>query len=418
MTGKGPLERQTVVVDADRIVAIGPSNDVVVPDNARIVEAAGKFLIPGLFDMHVHLSKIGETALPLFTANGVSSVRDMGSDFDEVSMWRGEIEAGARVGPRIKTPGPIFESATSVQRMKNERVVEPVERTRVPVPDAESAPRIVEALAARRVDFIKIRTFASKDVYFAVAETAKRLGLPLVGHADHLTSDDLFRAGHLSVEHAPLPRFVATTDEERKALFERFKSRGIVFVPTLVNATESFLVPADRAEAIVNDPEGRIDFRRKYVSEHLLADWREQVGERRGPIPDALRRLFEDAQRKLRELHEAGVRILPGTDAAVLLNYPGFMLHIELQRFVELLGMTPEEALLSATRYSAEFLGVDDEVGTIEVGKRADLVLLDANPLEEISRTNHINAVVSRGRFYDKQGIEELLKGVEEAVKQ
>ncbi len=415
-TGSPAQPDMTVIVQEGRIVAVGKASQVAVQNGTSIVNGRDKYLIPGLWDMHVHLSKIGETALPLFIANGVTSVRDMGSDLDEVIAWREEILAGQRVGPRIKTPGPILESTANVSRMKDEGVVEPVGRTRIGVSGPEVAATVVESLARRGVDFIKIRTFSSRESYFSVGEAAKRLGLTLVGHAFGVLPEDVLRAGQRSIEHFLYPVLDDWTDAERMTAFKKFSREGVVIIPTLVSGRDLLFVPNNRAAAITQDNQGDIDWRRKYISEHLLRDWREQVAERTAEKPPDLEPIMRSATRNLREMHRAGVKVLPGTDAAVLLIYPGFSLHDELELLVETVGITPMEAILSATRYPAEFFELQDSLGTISLGKSADMVLLEANPLESIANTRRIAGVMSGGMYFDRHALQGLLDGVERAV--
>jgi cytosine/adenosine deaminase-related metal-dependent hydrolase len=182
----------------------------------------------------------------------------------------------------------------------------------------------------------------------------------------------------------------------------------------MVNYYQWLLVSPGRARRIVNDTLGRLDPRRRYISGYLLEDWREQVAER-GRVRDALIRWFylprayRGVLRDLQEMHRAGVRILPGTDVAVALKYPGFSLRDELGYFVDKIGMSPMEALLSATRSAAEFSGMLDSLGTVEIGKVADLVLLDADPLADIRNVGRVDAVILRGELFDRARLSALL---------
>src|SRR5687768_17199815 len=168
----------TVVVEGAQILSVQPASAAAIPGGARRINGSGKYLIPGLQDSHVHLTKAGESSLALFVANGVTSVRDVGSDLEEVSEWREEIEAGELVGPRITTSGQILESRANVDRMKREGGVEPVDRIRMPVGNPEEARAAVRKLKAEGADHIKMRTTPDLATFQAAAEEAKKLGLP------------------------------------------------------------------------------------------------------------------------------------------------------------------------------------------------------------------------------------------------
>jgi imidazolonepropionase-like amidohydrolase len=329
----------------------------------------------------------------------------MGGDLDELLRWRGEIAAGVRVGPRIVMAGSFLESARNVERMRREGTVEPIERTRIPIATPEDAVRAVDRLAARGVDFIKFRTVASPEVYRAIARAAQAHGLPLAGHADQVPIEDMIAARQRTLEHY-LP-LAGKTAAERAALFRRLVDSGIGVVPTLVVAHDSLLTAPDDARAVIDG--SRAEPQRAFVAAYTLADWREQLAERPPQLRELVRGLLADGLRTLREMHQAGVAIAPGTDSAVLLIYPGHSLHRELALMVSEVGMSAMDVLVAATRKSAELAGCGREVGTIEPGKRADLVLLDADPLVDIANIRRIHAVVLAGRLLAREALERLL---------
>jgi imidazolonepropionase-like amidohydrolase len=411
-TGAPPMRNMTVVITGDRITEIGKSGGVRIPRNARVVNASGKYLIPGLWDMHVHLAKAGENTLSLFIANGVTSVRDMGGDPTLTLKWRDEVAKGKRLGPRIKAAGPILESASNVARLKSEGTVEPVDRFRIGVASAEEAVKAVNLVARLGADFVKVRTIESIETYRAIAKATKLAGLTLVGHAV-ASPEEMIQAGQRSIEHPLRPPLDGRTEAERAELFQQFAQRGLAIVPTIVVGLKSLYIPKGEAAPIVEDSKGRIDYRRRYLSGYLIEDWREQVKEREDSAIEDLKKMRPSVMRDLKEMHRAGVRIMPGTDVGVVLIYPGFSLHDELQLLVSEVGLTPMEAIISATRSPAEFFGLQQSLGTIEKGKIADLVLLDANPLDQISNTQRIAGVIVAGRFLPKSKLRRMLANVE-----
>lgn len=415
-TGAGPIKNVTVLIRDDRIVAIGPAEETAIPVGARVIEGDGKFLLPGFIEMHAHLSKTRGSALGLFVANGVTTVRDTGGDHEELLRWRREVRSGTRLGPRMLIAGPYLESASNIERMRKDppaERVEPFEQLRIGVGSPAEARRIVAELASREIDFLKIRTVQDRETYLALNEAANAHGIPLVGHVTGIPPEVVLGAGQDGVEHGFYPSLEAKTREERMAVWRRFAERGVVVVPTLVTLFEATFPSTERLRAVVEDELGQLEPRRKYLSKFLVLDWREQVSEASDARRQFLRKIWDDVvHRDLREMHEAGVELLVGSDVAVLNIYPGFSIHDEMALFVKEIGMTPSEVIERATSRSARFLKISDSVGTVERGKVADLVLLEANPLDDIQNTRRIASVVLRGKFYDGAGLKKILADV------
>lgn len=409
-TGAAAQSDMVVVVADGKIADVGKFGSVKIPKNSQVIDARGKFLIPGLWDMHVHLSKTGENTLPLFIANGVTSVRDMGGDYIRLLKWRKEAADGTRLSPQIKTSGALLESAENVARMKREGTVEPVDKFRIGIATPDEARKAVALMASLGVDFIKFRTVASLEIYKAIAEESKAKGLMFVGH-QFGSPDAMIEAGQKSVEHYIYPPIFM--DPKFAGIYRKMAENGVYIVPTMVVADKSLLVSYADAKPVVEDTQGKIDFRRKYLSGYLIEDWKEQLEEKKQPSSIDLAKLKEILIKDFQEMHKAGVRLMPGTDAAVLLIYPGYSLHDELRLLVKYVGLTPMEAIVSATRFPAEFFGIDATLGTIEKGKIADLVLLDANPLDDIGNTKQIAAVVLNGKYFPKKALERMLADVE-----
>jgi imidazolonepropionase-like amidohydrolase len=416
-TGAPPTQNATVLVRGDRIAAVGPAAETAIPPEARVIEGNGRYLMPGFIELHSHVSKARGSSLGLFVANGVTTLRDMGGDHEELLRWRREIAAGERIGPRMLIAGPYLESARNIERMRRdppEERIEPFDRIRIGIGSPDEARRTVASLAVRELDFIKIRTVQDRATYLALNAAANAHGLKLVGHVGDIPPEVALEAGQDGIDHTFYPSLEGMTREQRLAVWRRFAERRVPIVPTLVTLFESVFQPIERLRALTADVEGLVDPRRMYVSRYTVLDWREQVSEISEERQATLRKMWNDViRRDLREMHEAGMDVLCGSDVAVVNIFPGFSLHDEMALFVRELGMTPGEVLERATSRSARFLGIGDSVGTVERGKIADLVLLEADPLADIRNTRRIAAVVLRGSLFDEERLGALLDAVE-----
>jgi len=426
-TGSPVRPDMTVVVEGQRIVDLGKSGHVQIPKSAKIVDASGKFLIPGLWDMHVHtifgdwIPKDEKIILPLFVANGVTGVRDMGSDLEAVKQWRSQIAAGKLLGPRMIVAGPMLDGPT------------PRFPSSVPVSDSASGRTVVDDLKNAGVDFIKIQSLVPRDGYFAAASEANKLGITFVGHVpDAVRASEASSAGQKSIEHftgvfegcstiedqllkgrKTLGQNVATFNPERaKTLIALFAKNQTWQVPTLA---------WERGQWLVDDIDLSQDPLIKYApvawKNRTWAMFKKDILETMDTDPLPVRKRFVQMELEMTlAMFRAGVPFMAGTDTAAGIHiFPGFSLHQELALFVEA-GLTPMQALQTATLNPAKFLGTTANMGTVEKGKIADLVLLDANPLEDINNTRKIQAVVLAGRYFSRAQLDEMLHGVEVAA--
>lgn len=406
--------RGSVLVRGDRIAYVGPTASLPPASRAQVVDGSGRFLMPGLIDMHTHVSKTRGSSLLLLISEGVTTVRDLGGDHEELLAWRREIDAGARLGPQLLIAGPYLESASNAARQHAtpaSEMVEPTERTRVGVATPADAERIVSDIAARGVDHLKIRTTSDRDTYLAIGAAAERHGLPLAGHIQPYSPDDILASGQASLEHG----FYSPLDEglhvDRPSFFARLGVAGVAIVPTLVVLERLGTLDDQTLTRVVAEADRPANGKRT-LSAYLRADWREQLAEQGPDRRPVYQRLQESLRRDLREMRAAGVRILAGTDIGVLNVVPGQSLHQELALLVRDAGLSPLDALRAATRDAAVFLGRAHDVGTIAAGKRADLILLDADPLADIAHVSRIRAVVLRGRLFDRGALTRLVDEV------
>lgn len=407
-TSAEPKPDFTVVIDGHRIIEIGPHQRVRIPKGAQVINSSGKFLIPGLWDMHVHFGKAGEALFPALIANGVTSVREMGGDGERAVALRERVKAGSLLGPRIRAAGLIFESPRFIQIV--ERITgESFAGKRIGVATPDDARRAVEASVKMGADFLKIRTSASRASYLAIAAEAKRAGLPLVGHLpDGISAMEASDAGQRSIEHGWV-MLDKIPDDKLKEIAARLIKNNTHIVPTLVAGRGYRETPDAEALAIIDDKSGLRDPRRKYVPQSLADFWQKQIDMKKVESKVDWEAVKQNNLQIFRALRKAGVKMMTGTDLGAPLCYPGFGLHDELELLVSGIGLTPAEALQSATRIPAEFMGLGASLGTVEKGKLADLVLLDANPLSDITNTRKIAAVVLDGRLLTKAELQTML---------
>ncbi|MDQ3949467.1 MAG: amidohydrolase family protein [Gemmatimonadota bacterium] len=414
----------TVVVHGDRITAVGRSTQVRIPPGARAVDGTGQYLVPGFWDMHVHFMNTGESALPVLVAHGVTSVREMGGKIADTRAWQAGMAAGTLVGPRIRTAGPVLESPQYIARVRvrdqrlGGRLAPLVLPYRIGVGDAVQARRAVDSIDKLRADFVKVRTAGSREAYFGILAAARRAGLTVAGHAPTVVSlREASDSGQRSFEHSIIEQVTRIPAAARPALYARLAANGTCYVPTLL-ALSAPRTPDTVVVAMLDDTLALRDARRRLLSPSLAEWWRIQVAER---LQDtAAARRFAGAWRSgydgtlaiIRAMRAAGVPILVGTDAGSVMVFPGSSVHEEMALLVEDARLTPREALWGATLGPARYFGMERDLGTIEVGKLADLVLLDGDPLADIRNTSKINAVVLRGELIDAAGRRRLLDDV------
>jgi imidazolonepropionase-like amidohydrolase len=367
----------TVVTDGPRISAVAAAVRARVPRGARIVDGHGKFLIPGLWDMHVHMfGVLPPTAedpsariyfLPAFLAYGITGVRSMFDDLGAIRRLREEAPGFEVIsaGPVLDGDPPYFQGFIGCR-------------------SPEQARAAVQRVKREGGDFVKVYSLLSRDAFFAIADESAKMGLRFAGHLPNsVTAAEASDAGLWSMEHLMgVPNDLA--------VFARFVKNGTWQTPTLV---------ALRAPAFAGDPAFENDPRMSGLPEAIRQYWKMQIADMAQWGKDAAERRskFEDQLRTVAAMQRTGVKILAGSDTPNPYVFPGVGLHEELALLVKA-GLTPAEALRAATLNAAEFVGRLERSGSIAVGKDADMVLLDGDPLADITNTRRISAVILKGK--------------------
>ncbi len=397
---------QTIHIVRGRIAAIAPDAAARLPSTVRRIPINGKFVLPGLWDAHVHLRTFDQAGLGLLLAHGVTAIRLFDDDLTRTREWKREVASGSLKGPRIWSSGAVLERADyarNLERMDsllNVRRAAGMLRTRAPIASSAQAEQVVDSLARAGADFIKMRTSTSRELYLAVVGAAHARGLRVIAHNPGQAGiAEAVRAGLSSIEHGFFPPLDDLTRQERAEIFQTLAERGTYFTPTLVSLQGFRFVPDSTAQRRFADPSS--DPSTRYATSAALEDWQWQVDSKQLESPFDWPGYLRGEVRDIAEMRQAGVRFLAGTDAGAPLVTPGVGLHTELSLLVNVGKLTTLEALQAATVNPARWLGVADSLGSIEVGKLADLVVLDANPLERITATQQIHGVVRAGRWLD-----------------
>jgi imidazolonepropionase-like amidohydrolase len=416
----------TVVVEGNRIASVEPSAkgkakaEVSAHAKAgRVVDATGLFLIPGLWDMHTHVyfdstvADGSDLVLPLFLANGVTGVRDMGSNLDMVLQARGDVAAHRLLGPRMVVSGPMLDGPKSTYKAA------------MAIATPEDGRKAVDMLKSRGVDFIKVQSGVPREAYFAIAAESKKVGIEFEGHVpDAIRASEAVAVGQRTFEHL-IGIFEASSPDETKYL-TGMKTVGM-FLDSYDPAREAAIVQLlaknhlwqcptlywERGQWLVDaidytkDPD--LGYAGKTWVTKLWPGSQKSILKTLDTDPLPVRERFVEHELDIvRKLHAAGVPFLAGTDTPAGVDViPGVSLHLELQRFVAA-GFTPLEALQTATLNPAKFYDRMGDFGSIQRGRIADMVLLKANPLEDITNTRRIAGVVADGQYMSEQELDQL----------
>jgi imidazolonepropionase-like amidohydrolase len=419
MDSERVLRDQTVIVRDGTIAEIGPSATVRVPDDAIAIDGAGRYLMPGLTEMHAHIPSpqqgedVIERTLFLYLSNGVTTIRGMLGHPRHLELRR-QAEQNQILSPRIYTSGPSLNGNSA------------------PTPDV--ATRMVEEQHAAGYDLLKLHPGLTRPVFDAIVTAANRLDMPFAGHVSgDVGLDAALAAGQTSIDHLDgyveamaglgggfSPEeggffglgFIDRIDLARiPALAEATRDAGVWNVPT--QSLMEHLLADDDPETLARRPEMR------YMPPATVAQWAQTTRNLRSSAaatPDRVERYIDARRRLIRALHEAGAGLALGSDAPQIWNVPGFSIHHELRMLVES-GLTPYQALATGTHGAATYFGTT-EWGTIAPGRAADLILLESNPLEDIANAASPAGVMVRGRWLSAAEIEAALEAIAAAVRE
>jgi hypothetical protein len=427
-------EDMTVVIKGNKIASV--SKNVKITKGSKLIDAKGKFLIPGLWDMHVHIRNLENIFFPLFIANGVTGIREMhylGKCYT-IGKWKDSVATGQLPSPRIGAA-----AGCAIDEPGDQRGFGVIE-----VSNEEQARKAVRLLKQGGADFIKVYVRLTPTTYQAIADEAKILNLPFAGHIPYsMSAVKCAEWGQKSFEHMIDFHKYCSTEEASllksysdslnrltpayslqllKRAFETYDYKKAISLSSALKKNGTWVCPTIYWYNVAHNriylsEEGRrramdvpVAVKEKWEPKNLTPM------NRSDSIAHA--QLFERELTMLKTLYTTGVRMIAGTDASPVRNViPGFSLHDELALYVRA-GFSPYNALRTATINAALFLGRDHELGTIEKGKLADLVLLDANPLEDIRNTQKINAVIINGRLLNRTTLNQLLNNADENAKQ
>ncbi len=430
------VPHQLVVIKDGVITRVADFDAIPMILHTSIVPGAGKYLVPGLWDMHVHSAFVDpqwdeKLIYPLYIANGITGVRDMGGDFEQLKSRRERIEKGELLGPHLFIGGPFLINAKT-------------DAQTISVKTPEDARAAVDKVTNEGSDFVKILSRLSRDSYFAIAEESRKDQIHFVGHVpDAISAAEASNAGQYSIEHLTGISLACSSQEtelrekilaamsmrDRKsvrifnqqaaatydakkatALFSTFISNNTWQVPTLIwTKTQSTL------EATKWDTDPRL----KYVPASIRKQWdrKELLKQTPAEILADYKNEFIRGPNLVKAMQNAGVKFLAGSDGPDPYVFPGFSLHDELELLVQT-GFTPAQALEAATTNPAIFMNKQQTYGAIEKDHSADLVLLDANPLQDIRNTRKIAAVIRAGKYYPREELDKMLMQVAEQARQ
>ncbi len=410
---------QTVIIEGELIKAVGLRAEIAVPDGARVIDGRGLYLMPGLVDAHVHYFD-PEIFGRVLIANGVLLVRDMGMPTDYILKLRDELNRGDQLGPELIATGAMLDGSPPV-----------IPSIAMGLTTPEEGRAAVRKQAEAGVDMIKVYSRLDKEVFLAIVDEARKAGLKVVGHVpDSIYLEDATAAGIRSIEHwFGFEKVIAQLLEESDKLqdasmgsdadfilrlgevnpqalqefYQRLRASGVTVVPTVVTFKDWPNVNTLEAKSLPNG---------EYVSQNLRALWKSQWAGQ-GEFPDIF---WQNWAQMVNEMNSAGIPLMVGTDLSVPGIIPGYSVHEEMAIWQEA-SIPPADVLRSATLVPAQFMGLGDRLGSIHKGKTASLVLVRANPLDDIKNAQQIEGVFLRGQYFSRADLDRLLSEARELAK-
>lgn len=437
-TGRSPVAGQTVIIEDDRFSFVGAAGQAKVPTGAKVVDGKGKYVIPGLWDMHTHLDDPEllevkptktekELQLPLLIANGVTGVRDMGGDLALMKDWRRRIEDGKLLGPRLYFTGPLVDGP------------KPMWPASVAVATPAEGRKAVQELKRQGADLIKVYSLLSKESFLAIADECKKQSIAFAGHVPYqVTNIEAVEAGQKTIEHLlQLDRELADPDKvsELRKQMPSDLSRGAQFKylrgvfeqayseklasdffallkkhGTWVTPTLNVVIRNASFDATDKTMQARAAYEPAYIREWWNPELNVHLKGTAPEVNEGQLITFRIYQRIVRGMKAAGIPMLVGSDMGGNPHcFSGWGVHDEMALLVES-GLTPMEVIVAATSNPCKSLGIDKQVGTISTNKLADLVILRANPLENIHNTESIDGVVKNGSYLSRADLDRILQ--------
>lgn len=437
------LSHRTVLIEDGAVTSVIESKGAQTKPGADVLDGRGKFLIPGLWDMHTHISHT-DVDFPLYIANGVLGIRNMGGVQDEVFAWQKKLKDGTLFGPLAFVSGPILDGPNGPVQPANYGVR---------IGNAEEGRAEVDTLKSRGADFVKVYDGLSREAYFSIAAEAIKVGLPFAGHVPSgVTILEAVQAGQRSIEHGIELRGDSTAEQQlidrprsQDFMAEAMKTGNYTLIPEgiardgniwLKNFSQkradalyrtlarkgTYLCPTlvtGRWMAYGDELAGKPDSRQRFIDPKVLVYWQPSMNmltKYRTPAYIAWTKVrYAIALQQIPKQQALGVQLLAGTDLTVPYIYPGSSVHDEI-RLMASAGLTNLQALQAATTHPVQFFGLQKSLGSVEAGKRAEFVLLDGNPLADLDNLDHIQAVITHGRVLRKPELEALTLSAANAV--